>query len=122
MHPLPLGTAMEISGAAIASNMSYRSSPVLSFLLTLFNARLGWWLRNPGEHGKKTYQLESPMFALRPLLAEAFGQTDRTHPYALGLFAVDEGCSTFDQQNGSAFERFLASVQKYVNGSIEGDR
>ena len=80
-HPLTLGTAMAISGAAASPNMGYHSSPVLTFLMTLFNARLGWWLGNPGSNGEKTYMLESPRWALHPLFSEAFGQTGRTHPY-----------------------------------------
>jgi hypothetical protein len=85
---LTIGTAMAISGAAASPNMGYHSSPVLSFLLTLFNARLGWWLGTPGKYGQETYKLESPAFALQPLLAEAFGRTDRTHPY---VYASDGG-------------------------------
>src|SRR5262249_32138681 len=80
-HPLTLGTAMAISGAAASPNMGYHSSPVLTFLMTLFNARLGWWLGNPGPAGNRTYFRDSPRWALRPLLAEAFGETDKTHPY-----------------------------------------
>lgn len=43
---LSLGTAIAISGAAVNPNMGYHSSPAVSFLLTLFDARLGWWLPN----------------------------------------------------------------------------
>jgi hypothetical protein len=43
-----LGDAMAISGAAISPNMGYHSSPAATFLLTLFDARLGWWLPHPG--------------------------------------------------------------------------
>ncbi|HUC68270.1 MAG TPA: patatin-like phospholipase family protein [Stellaceae bacterium] len=50
---ISLGTAMAISGAAISSNMGYHSSPSVSFLLTLLNVRLGWWLGNPGEAGER---------------------------------------------------------------------
>ena len=44
---LTVGLAMAISGAAASPNMGYHSSPTLSFLMTVFNVRLGWWLRNP---------------------------------------------------------------------------
>jgi hypothetical protein len=44
---ITLGTAMAISGAAVSPNMGYSSSPLLGFLLMLFNVRLGWWLGNP---------------------------------------------------------------------------
>ncbi len=43
---LSLGTALAISGAAVNPNMGYHSSPAVTFLLTLFDARLGWWLPN----------------------------------------------------------------------------
>src|SRR5215467_4633059 len=85
---LTLGTAMAISGAAASPNMGYHSSPVLTFILTLFNARLGWWLGNPGKAGDSTYRNESPRWALRPLFAEALGQTDSDHPY---VYASDGG-------------------------------
>jgi patatin-like phospholipase len=85
---MTLGTAMAISGAAASPNMGYHSSPVLTFLLTLFNARLGWWLGNPGPAGRRTYMRESPKHALQPLLAEAFGLTDSRHPY---IYASDGG-------------------------------
>ena len=57
---MTLGTAMGISGAAASPNMGYHSSPVLTFLLTLFNARLGCWLGNTNEHGKATYGRSGP--------------------------------------------------------------
>src|SRR5208282_2971030 len=44
---LKLGLAMAISGAAASPNMGSHSSPALSFLMTVFNVRLGWWLSNP---------------------------------------------------------------------------
>ena len=71
-RPISLGTALAISGAAVSPNMGYHSSPVVAFLLTLFNVRLGWWLGNPGS---KTYKRDSPVWSVRPLLAEAFGWT-----------------------------------------------
>jgi hypothetical protein len=46
-----LGTAMAISGAAADPNMGYYSSSVVTFLLALFNIRLGWWLGNTGRIG-----------------------------------------------------------------------
>ena len=53
--PITLGTATAISGAAVSPDMGYNSSPIVSMLLTLFNARLGWWLGNPGTAGNDTY-------------------------------------------------------------------
>jgi hypothetical protein len=76
-----LGTAMAISGAAANPNMGYHSSPVISFLMTLFNVRLGWWLGNPGEAGRRTFDKAGPLFAPSPLLSEAFGRTNDQNPW-----------------------------------------
>jgi hypothetical protein len=70
---ITLGTAIAISGAAANSGMGFYSSPIKSFLLTFLNARLGWWLGNPGREG--TWQRESPLVAFSPLLAELFSLT-----------------------------------------------
>lgn len=72
---IALGSAMAISGAAVSPNMGYNSSPSITLLLTLFNARLGWWLGNPGSAGDETYRTEGPKWAAKPLFYEAFGQT-----------------------------------------------
>jgi GNAT superfamily N-acetyltransferase len=76
-----LGTALAISGAAASPNMGYHSSSAVTFLLALFNIRLGWWLGNPGAAGADTYTQSSPDVSVSPLLAEAFGLTDAQHPY-----------------------------------------
>jgi hypothetical protein len=76
-----LGTAVAISGAAASPNMGYHSSTFVTFLMTLFNARLGWWLGNPGKPGEQTYNLEGPSFALKPLIAETLGHTNDSHSY-----------------------------------------
>lgn len=44
---LDLATAVAISGAAVSSSMGRVGIPMLAFTLALFNARLGFWLRNP---------------------------------------------------------------------------
>jgi Patatin-like phospholipase len=69
---ISLGTAMAISGAAVSPNMGYHSSPLLGFLLMLFNIRLGWWLGNPA---RDTFDREGPDFSIVPLLEELAGQT-----------------------------------------------
>jgi hypothetical protein len=76
-----LGTAVAISGAAASPNMGYHSSPLVSFLMTLFNARLGWWLGNPGPAGEQTYRFSHPRSTLRPLLDEALGLTTDRNPH-----------------------------------------
>jgi hypothetical protein len=65
-----LGQAISVSGAAASPNMGYHTSPVVSFLLTVFNVRLGWWFPNPARAAVK---FPSPHFSLRYLLAELFG-------------------------------------------------
>lgn len=72
---LDLGTAMAISGAAASPNMGYHSSPIVTLLMTLFNARLGWWLANPGEPGRGAWERESPTWALTRMCDEALGLT-----------------------------------------------
>lgn len=82
-----LGTAMAISGAAFNPNMGYHSSPLVTLLMTFFNARLGWWLPNPiwpilqnwdpqSARAKKYLHRSGPKWALMPLLNEALGHTD----------------------------------------------
>jgi hypothetical protein len=78
---ISLGTASAISGAAASPNMGYYSSPFVTFLLTLFNVRLGWWLGNPGEAGADTFNLAGPTLAAYPIIAESLGMTDDQHPY-----------------------------------------
>ena len=81
---ITLGTAVATSGAAASSNMGYFSPSVfVTFVLTFFNARLGWWLGNPGVHGADTFYLSHPKNALRPIIDEAFGLTDDKNPYVL---------------------------------------
>lgn len=76
-----LGTAMAISGAAASPNMGYHSSPAITFLLTFFNARLGWWLGNPGVAGASSFSHSHPRLAVGPLISEALGLTDDRNPY-----------------------------------------
>jgi hypothetical protein len=78
---MSLGTAVAISGAAASPNMGYHSSPMVTFLMALFNARLGWWLGNPGVHGVETYRTRSPRFAFLAILAEALGLTTDQRRY-----------------------------------------
>jgi len=80
-QPITIGTALAISGAAASPNMGYHSSPAVTFLLTLFNIRLGWWLGNPGQAGQETYRRACPEFAVGPMLAEAFGFTNEQKRY-----------------------------------------
>jgi hypothetical protein len=78
---ISLGTAITISGAAASPNMGYHSSPVIGFIMTLFNARLGAWLGNPGAAGSKTFEQAGPSSAIGSLMKEAFGLTNDTSEY-----------------------------------------
>ncbi|HVF67474.1 MAG TPA: patatin-like phospholipase family protein [Pyrinomonadaceae bacterium] len=104
---ISLGTAVAISGAFVSPNMGYMmTSPVVRFLMTLFNVRFGWWLGNPGRSGDKDYKLEwplkqverlvcrllgigelhgfnlrSPRLSVLPIVEEAFGHTNDKSPY-----------------------------------------
>lgn len=79
---ISLATSMAISGAAASPNMGYMmTSPIVRFLMTLFNVRLGFWFGNPGEAGAKDYQKKSPTQSVRPIVSEALGLTDDESPY-----------------------------------------
>jgi hypothetical protein len=78
---ISLGTAIAISGAAASPNMGYNSSPVIGFIMTLFNARLGAWLGNPGKAGAKTWRKDGPTSAIASIVREAFGLTNDSSAY-----------------------------------------
>lgn len=85
---ITLGTAMTISGAAVSPNHGYHSSPLVAFFMTMFNARLGCWLGNPGPTGDSTFNLSSPRLAIRQFFNEMIGNTDDTSDY---VFLSDGG-------------------------------
>jgi hypothetical protein len=68
-----LGQAVSVSGAAASPNMGYHTSPVVAFLLTVFNIRLGWWFPNPSRQAGVRRPVPSPRFNLPYLFAELFG-------------------------------------------------
>ncbi len=103
---ITLGTAAAISGAAASPNMGYYTmSSAVSFLMVLFNVRLGWWLGNPGRRGdqtnstektffqkyyfrllsifnlNKTYNQPAPRWSPRLFFDESIGGTDDSKPY-----------------------------------------
>jgi hypothetical protein len=95
---ITVGTAMTISGAAANPNMGYSSSPVLGFLMAMFNVRLGAWLGNTNPRGDLTYNRPGPRLGIIPLLEEMFGLTNSDRGYVnlsdgghfdnLGLYEV----------------------------------
>ena len=85
--PISLGTAITISGAAASPNMGYNSSTLLSIVMTLFNARLGWWLGNPRAN-PEVWLRPGPRWGTRPFVDEAFGLTTDTNDW---LYLSDGG-------------------------------
>lgn len=72
-----LGTAMAISGAAASPNMGMLTSPASAFLMTVFNARLGWWLPNPRrKRGRSSWDRSGPRLGITYTAIELFGLTD----------------------------------------------
>ncbi len=71
-----LGTAVAVSGAAVCPNMGYHSSPALSFLLAVFNVRLGRWVPNPGK-GERVWRQTSPRFGVLYMFMELFSLTSQ---------------------------------------------
>jgi hypothetical protein len=78
---ISLGEAITLSGAAVSPNMGAASRPALTFLLTLFNARLGAWLANPGSAGSRVWRRRHSSYGAAPLLNEMFGRTSDRDPY-----------------------------------------
>ena len=80
---LSVGRAMAISGAAASPNMGYHSSPLVTFVMSLFNVRLGWWLPNPSEKFAAKWANDEPAFPLRESMREALARTsdDRDYVY-----------------------------------------
>jgi len=70
-----LGQAVSVSGAAASPNMGYDTSPIVAFLLTMFNVRLAWWFPNPG---KKLWWASWLPFSLIYLVKETFALADET--------------------------------------------
>jgi hypothetical protein len=78
---LTLGGAITISGAAASPNMGYHSSPLLTVVMTLFNARLGAWLGNPGHAGRRSWVKNGPTSGLRAFVDEMLGLTNKDNPW-----------------------------------------
>ena len=77
---MQLGTAMTISGAAVSPNAGYHSSATTSFIMALFNARLGAWLPNPAVATDKQLERSRPPNGFWALVAEMLGRTNGTSP------------------------------------------
>ena len=67
-----LGTAMAVSGAAASSNMGWQTLPHFRFLMTLFNVRMGYWLRWPPEKALHRFVAGAgPWYLFREMLGWA---------------------------------------------------
>lgn len=127
-----MATAVATSGAAMSPNWGFHSSPTMAFLLTIFNVRLGLWIRNPrhkrfrlrGRHSNPS----SPWFGLFYLLAELFGMvndeaafvylTDGGHFENMGLYElVRRHCTTIvicdaEQDGDLSFQGIGMAIRK----------
>jgi hypothetical protein len=66
---MDLGTAMAISGAAASTNMGSKTLRSMRFLMTLFNVRLGYWMRRPGSKAwPKFFDGPGPIYFIREML------------------------------------------------------
>lgn len=74
-----LGTAMATSGAAVSAIQGKGSKPMLGFIMTLFNARLGRWSPNP--LWRSGWRKSGPGFGPGYLLWELFGFTNEISNY-----------------------------------------
>lgn len=108
-----LGMALATSGAAVSPNMGRASMPMLAFVLTLFNIRLGRWSANPAQ---SRWQSPSPSFGLLALLSELLGLSDEKSSYVylsdgghfdnLGLYElVRRQCEVIFAVDASADEK-----------------
>ena len=67
-NDIRLGTAISVSGAAVNPNAGYRSSPLVTILMTVLNLRLGLWLGNPKRAGWRRSGPASALHLLKEML------------------------------------------------------
>jgi hypothetical protein len=118
---ISLGTSIAISGAFVSPNMGYmQTSPVIRFLMTLFNVRFGWWLGNSGRAGDdaseltRTYDLNSPRLSIKPIVKEALGMTNDRSDY---IYLSDGG----HFENFGLYEMVLRRCRLIVVGDATSD-
>jgi hypothetical protein len=104
---ISLGGAIAVSGAAASPSMGYNSSPVIGFIMTLFNARLGAWFGNPGKAGARTWREPGPRSAVASLVKEAFGLTNDKSQY---IYLSDGG----HFENLGIYEMVMRGCQRIV--------
>ncbi|RZL19263.1 MAG: patatin-like phospholipase family protein [Pedobacter sp.] len=106
-----LGSAMSISGAAANPNQGFHSSAPTAFLLTAFNARLGWWIGNPR---KKSWTSADPDFGLPYLISNLVGKSNTSDRYV----SLSDG-GHFD--NTGLYEMIRRRVSFIILGDAEQD-
>jgi hypothetical protein len=74
---ITLGQATAVSGAAASPNMGYDTSPLVAFLLTMFNVRLGWWFPNPAKSSWAVHGLRGSLWYLAQELLGIADETSR---------------------------------------------
>ena len=110
-NPVTVGEAIAVSGAAFNTTMGSFSSPFLTMISTILNARLGVWWGNPASNN--SYKNKDPKLAIQPMASEWLGTnaddqeyislSDGGHFDNLGLYemlmrecnkilVVDAGC------------------------------
>ena len=84
---LDVGTAMAVSGAAVAPNMGKFTNPALTFIMAMLNLRLNYWLPNPRTFIKqetpRMYDRAYRFAGVGPfyLFAEMFRNLSEQHRY-----------------------------------------
>lgn len=108
---LTLGQAISVSGAAASPNMGSHTSPIVAFLLTVFNVRLGWWFPNPAGTASDT---TSPNFSFRYLVKELFGSAGEDSNF---LMISDGG----HFENLAVYELIRRKCSVIIAGDAEAD-
>ncbi|KFI22490.1 patatin-like phospholipase family protein [Nitrosococcus oceani] len=95
---MDLSTAFSISGAAIDPNTGVTRSRPLSFMMTLLNLRIGYWVRNPKRPANRIKGWSRPywfVYSLREMLGLKMAEnqmhvylTDGGHFENLGLYEL----------------------------------
>lgn len=92
---LTLSTAFSVSGAAVDPNTFVTRSRALSFLMTLINARLGFWTRNPQAERQRPWLPGWYRYMFREMFGLGLSETqaevhlsDGGHFENLGLYEL----------------------------------
>jgi hypothetical protein len=80
LRKMTLAQATAISGAAVSPNMGRNTMPALSPILTLFNIRLGQWIKNPRQRTPLQSALMAPT-RLTYFWKELFGIASANDPW-----------------------------------------